>query len=563
MHIVYQQNKKSNNKNKKIMKKKFLSLQNKLMFAMLFLVLSFLAVLSYLYYMKTVREHEINKVILSASMMSVKNSVNNQFYLQDDIVKTYAVSDEMYVAVQTKKIDWIQSHLASLQMNFGRDYFAVYDAKGECLYSYPQGQMLFSADSIKRLSGASEYYFVMDDAVPVHITWSIITHNAYHDRLLPAGGYLIIAKRWDAEFISDLSDDTGMQVSVSQSPLQDESLINCDIDLTDIDHHVIASLYFKQDDFIVQLHQRGKMMFIVVVIGMGLILAVIFFLVRWIVTRPISVVYRALKTGNVKLLDEMPNDIFDDEWTTVAHLVEDNLQKTKDLKALVSTKDKFFDLIAHDLRSPFTAIIGFTRMLADNREDLTTEDGKLYLGYILEASRHANKLLDRLLEWARLQTGRWVPNPQPFVINKLVDSVISFHASNALHHNLHLLKNVKETFTVCADEQMIEIAIRNLLSNAIKFTEPGGFVKINLKEYEQSILVSIVDNGKGMPSALVDSLFQIEKSVVVQDVSGKQGTGLGLILSKDLIEKNGGRIWVESEPGKGSTFHFTVPLCTD
>lgn len=301
----------------------------------------------------------------------------------------------------------------------------------------------------------------------------------------------------------------------------------------------------------------------ILMFGVSLLCILIALLALWIIIkrkiiRPIAVLLTALETRDTTLLKKINTS--DYEWNALVALIEDHLQKNIQLTSLVATKDKFFDLIAHDLRSPFTAIVGFTNLLITDRTELATEEGKEYLQYILQASKHANKLLDRLLEWARLQTGRWTPNPQLFTCNKLIANVFSFHQSNALHHHIHLQIDCKEVFDVYADEQMIEAALRNLVSNAIKFTQLGGSVYIDARRYDRAVIISIRDTGNGMSPTLLKDLFMVGKTVVSEDVSGKQGTGLGLILSKDLIEKNGGKIWVESELGKGSKFSFTIPL---
>ena len=301
----------------------------------------------------------------------------------------------------------------------------------------------------------------------------------------------------------------------------------------------------------------------ILMFGVSLLCILIALLALWIIIkrkiiRPIAVLLTALETRDTTLLKKINTS--DYEWNALVALIEDHLQKNIQLTSLVATKDNFFDLIAHDLRSPFTAIVGFTNLLITDRTELATEEGKEYLQYILQASKHANKLLDRLLEWARLQTGRWTPNPQLFTCNKLIANVFSFHQSNALHHHIHLQIDCKEVFDVYADEQMIEAALRNLVSNAIKFTQSGGSVYIDARRYDRAVVISIRDTGNGMSPTLLKDLFMVGKTVVSEDVSGKQGTGLGLILSKDLIEKNGGKIWVESELGKGSKFSFTIPL---
>ena len=233
----------------------------------------------------------------------------------------------------------------------------------------------------------------------------------------------------------------------------------------------------------------------------------------------------------------------------------------EEFKSLSITQQKFFDLMSHDLKTPFNGIEGFTKLLLDPSEEYTEEEKREFLQHILMATETAHKLIGRLSKWARLQTGRWKPNPQAFEINKLVESVVSFHSAHAFQKKIHLIVDLKErALLVFADQLMIETALRNIVSNAIKFTQPNGFVKIAVTRQEKALIVMVEDNGKGMSPKLVNDLFKIGERVVLPDISGKIGTGLGLILSKEFVEKNGGNIWVTSEPDMGSKFYFSLPL---
>lgn len=235
---------------------------------------------------------------------------------------------------------------------------------------------------------------------------------------------------------------------------------------------------------------------------------------------------------------------------------------SEEFKSLSVTQQNFFDLMSHDLKTPFNGIEGFTNLLLDTSEHYIDEEQREFLQHILQSTNSANKLLGRLSKWARLQTGRWKANACVFDINRLVHGVASFHSANAHQKRVHLILDLKETVLVFADQLMIETALRNIVSNAIKFTQPDGFVKIAITKQEKDLVVLIEDNGKGMFPKLAGDLFNIGERVVSPDISGKMGTGLGLILCKEFIEKNGGNIWVTSELGKGSKIYFTLPLAS-
>ena len=253
--------------------------------------------------------------------------------------------------------------------------------------------------------------------------------------------------------------------------------------------------------------------------------------------------------------------IFIFSWIVIkTQVVNPAIITIKELRALTLTQTKFFDVIAHDLRSPSNGIQGFASLLLEQPEDFTEEEKKVFLQNILLCSTNSNKLLDSLSEWARLQTGRLSPNPQPFDVDQMIENVVTFHQGYAAQRKITLLSDVKESIVTVCDENMIETALRNLVSNAIKFTQANGSVEINLKKSEKEVIISIKDTGKGMSPMIKNNLFNLGENIITPDISGKRGTGLGLILSKDLIEKNGGKIWVESELGKGSIFYFSIPL---
>jgi len=247
---------------------------------------------------------------------------------------------------------------------------------------------------------------------------------------------------------------------------------------------------------------------------------------------------------------------------TFKELKEANIRVSRmvvELKESNQIKDKFFDLIAHDLRSPFTAILGFSEVLLE-KNDYREEEKREFIQNIYQSGRSANELLSRLLDWARLQTGRWIPNPHSFDVRKTISMVESLHHANALHGKVTLISTIKKHCYVYADESMVETTLRNLVSNSLKFTQPGGLVTITAIRNNTHIEIIVSDSGKGMDIDCLNSLFVIGKHTVSTDLSGKRGTGLGLILCKEFVEKNGGEIWVDSELGKGSQFHFTIPL---
>mgnify|MGYP001097622847 CR=1 FL=1 len=234
-------------------------------------------------------------------------------------------------------------------------------------------------------------------------------------------------------------------------------------------------------------------------------------------------------------------------------------QREEALSKLNAEKDKFFSIIAHDLKSPFTAIIGFSELLTEHINNKDYAEVEKYAAIILQSSQHAFDLLTNLLDWARLQLGRMDYLPASFALRKPAIENLMIFESMAAQKSISLHHDIADELTVFADRQMISLVIRNLLSNAIKYTHEGGKISISAEKEEKKVLVRVNDNGVGLSSEAIEKLFKIDSNVSTPGTNNETGTGLGLILCREFVERNGGRIGVESKPGMGSSFYFTLP----
>ncbi|MCF8369225.1 MAG: tetratricopeptide repeat protein [Bacteroidales bacterium] len=239
---------------------------------------------------------------------------------------------------------------------------------------------------------------------------------------------------------------------------------------------------------------------------------------------------------------------------------EEKIKKSEqELRKANATKDKFFSIIAHDLKNPFGAILGFANILNTEFEFLPDEEKISIISNLSMASENTYKLLQNLLEWSRTQTGQLEINPEVFDLNIVTNENIS--VLNTLGHSKKITidSNIKSDTLVKADKNMINTVFRNLLSNAIKFTEPGGKVEVLGHTSNGSITIKFIDNGIGIERKNMNKLFSIDQQFRRKGTANEMGSGLGLILCKEFIEKNKGSIKVESEPGKGSTFSVQLP----
>ena len=242
----------------------------------------------------------------------------------------------------------------------------------------------------------------------------------------------------------------------------------------------------------------------------------------------------------------------------------DNLNKeikelAESLNELNATKDKFFSIIAHDLKSPFSSVFGLSESLLEDHETMSFENRKLFIERLYESSKHIYKLLENLLTWAQLQRGALKLKFEPFKICDLVNGLRILLDEKIKRKEISFTSQCGDDCNIIADKNMIETVIRNLLSNALKFTPKGGKINISGEKIENNIQVSIKDNGIGIPLEAKNKLFNLSENKSTLGTENETGSGLGLILCKEFIEKHKGKIWVESEVDKGSTFHFTVP----
>ncbi|MBV5313453.1 MAG: PAS domain S-box protein [Prolixibacteraceae bacterium] len=234
--------------------------------------------------------------------------------------------------------------------------------------------------------------------------------------------------------------------------------------------------------------------------------------------------------------------------------------KNEQLRELNATKDKFFSIIAHDLKAPFSGILGFSEILRDEARNLDIGLIESYANNINSTAHQTFKLLENLLDWAKMQQNGFSFKPRSISFNYILKTEIESLIYIAEQKNITLVNTTVKEIIFAADEKMLSSVLRNLISNAIKFTHKGGKVSIEAEIKVDQIEISISDTGIGMDKETLQKLFKIEDSFTSRGTENEKGTGLGLLLCKEFVEKNGGKIWVDSEKGKGSTFTFSIPL---
>jgi len=242
----------------------------------------------------------------------------------------------------------------------------------------------------------------------------------------------------------------------------------------------------------------------------------------------------------------------------------------RELYTLNATKDKFFSIIAHDLKSPFNSIIGLSEILIDQVNDRDYKGIDKFAKIIYQSSNRAMDLLTNLMEWSQAQTGRMAFMPDRFALSPLVADIVSAFDIICRQKEVLLQANLDSDIHVFADRQMVSTIVRNLLSNAVKFSLPGGNIQITTKRRADEVIVTVIDEGVGMPKEAMKKLFRIDESFSTPGTAKEKGTGLGLILCKEFVDKHGGKIWAASSEHdlddgtkRGSVFSFTIPNASD
>ena len=271
------------------------------------------------------------------------------------------------------------------------------------------------------------------------------------------------------------------------------------------------------------------------------------------------------RLGEYRWLRDFGRPFYDIDDTFLGYIgscydITENKDNEIRLVELNAAKDKFFSIIAHDLRSPFNSILGFSELILESIEEKDFDKVEEYTKIVLNSSKGAMDLLTNLMEWSLLQSGQMKYNPEYFDIVELIDKVKQFFQNIADQKEIHLLTKFEANIQIYADKEMTSIVLRNLISNAIKFTPDGGQIMITAVAEKDQLTVTVTDSGVGISSERIDTLFSVSENVSTYGTRNEKGTGMGLVLCKEFIEKNRGRIWVESLIGVGSTFSFTLPI---
>lgn len=235
------------------------------------------------------------------------------------------------------------------------------------------------------------------------------------------------------------------------------------------------------------------------------------------------------------------------------------IRTENELRELNATKDKFFSIMAHDLKSPLSIFALATDTLVKEYENLDREDLNEYLIDLKDNAQNIYGLLENLLTWSRTQRGKINFTPDIFDLRFIIDGNIQLYHTVATAKNIEIINNVTEEIKVYSDSNLINTVLRNLINNAVKFSNTNGKITISVDSNIKNYQVNVTDTGVGMSELVVDNLFNLDFNTTTLGTDNEKGTGLGLIVCKEFVKLLGGEIWAVSELGKGTTFSFTIP----
>jgi len=233
----------------------------------------------------------------------------------------------------------------------------------------------------------------------------------------------------------------------------------------------------------------------------------------------------------------------------------------EELQALNASKDKFFSIIAHDLRSPFNGLLGFSKVLYDEYQDLSEEEKIEYIGYVYNSSKNIFKLIENLLQWSRIQTGRLEFQPRKLDLQEEVNKVINLFTSAAVEKKIAIINAVPLKTIISADQNMITSILQNLISNSLKFSKADGRIVIKTKNTQDGYSeITVSDTGEGISKENVKKIFKIDEHLSTIGTANEEGSGLGLILCKEMVERINGYIKIDSKKGEGTKVTFAIPI---
>lgn len=445
---------------------------------------------------------DITREINNTSLVSVYTNLGNLFLNKQDMVKAEEHLDKAYLMARETNN---QEYLAITQISLGSVYFRT-GRKPEAYRVIESGIGLAKQLKLRKLT--MEAYAELA-RVSMSLNQPVLAYNFLEN-------YSRLKDSLYTEQLASQMNSVQTNFGVDRKELDSERLLRENLE---------QSLKLERD-------QNSRiaiiLVFVVIIVLLG------FFFKRYY--------FKAKSAGELRENNQ---------------LVE--VQKAE-LEQLIQTKDRFLSIIAHDLKNPFTSLLGFADLAYTEFDEITDQEKRSYLGIIRQSSQHIYSLLDNLLTWSRAQSGRIDFNPEPVNLHEVVESSIELVRTAAENKHIALFADFAQDVVVKADKNMLSTVLRNLLSNAIKFTPGGGSVTVSCKSSNGRAVLSVSDTGVGLDQDELSRLFKIDGNLKNPGTNNETGTGLGLILCQEFMNIHKSKIIADSTPGKGSVFSFSLDV---
>ncbi|GEM_PF-3934203 len=487
----------------------------------------------------------------------------------EHFVRDYTAWDDMVNFCKTPQkkfaLENIDVTLAPYKLNF----IFVFNKQQDLIYEVCDSHAINRLALLKKVNFDTlflrqeiSHFFVKYNSVLIEF-WgaTVLSSTSYVERYTAANGYFLIGKIWNQTYIKEHSTATGFQIYISQITdiVAAESCIIVKRNFLNFVHQPIETLIFTKPDLTeIESQNLQRISIYIGILAIITGLSFLWMIRKWIAI-PLKLISISLQKQDNQSLNRLEKR--NDEFGNIAVLIETFFKQQKELVELNSTKDRFFSIIAHDLKSPFNSILGLTDMLKTELKDFDVETVEEYINFIHDAAKRTYKLLENLLDWANMQRGKMPFQTEKINLQEIFNNEIFSLQQIAKMKEIEIscVKSYGEIM-VLADKNMLKSILRNLMTNAIKFTRKTGKILLSAELIENFVEISVSDNGVGISAENAEKLFRIDKHLSTQGTNNETGTGLGLILCKEFVEKHGGKIWVESKEGQGTTFKFTLPV---
>lgn len=486
--------------------------------------------------------------------------------------------DDMVTFVAKPDLVWAKDNVDFFVNSFKLSFVLAYNKEKNLVYQfgdsiclnglkYPD-QVLINSDFA---TNPFSHYFQYCGNELIEIFGAIVVPASDSDaRKTPPQGYLYTGRKWNSSYLTDHAEATGYQVVILKNPelrtlKKDPSKIYFFKNLNDSSGNTLATLVFSRQDPLKQDLSPFLNLSILLTLIALLSMVVFLFYFRRIILDPLRKISTTLNTNDTEHIVALNQR--NDEFKVLGSLIEQFfLQKAvliknnSELSEINKMKDKLFSIIAHDLKNPVGNILSMTELLADFIKNKDTETSEELVQLLRHQANETLSLLETLLDWARSQSGQVVFKPTLLDLNPIVENVMGNLNSSALLKEIVILPPDVNNVKVFADVNLLTTILRNLVTNSIKFTKAGGTILVSARMDMNNTEISITDTGIGMDQKTQEMLFKIESNLTTTGTANEKGTGLGLIICKEFVEKHEGQIRVISEVGKGSQFILSLPF---